>query len=184
MLMLAVAAMTMTAANAQKGSFLLAGSVGYEKSGAEDSDTKTYTFNPKVGYQITDHVTLGAESLLSRIDEEATDTQSNEYKIGGFVRYAQPLGGPFSIYGDLGSGYQRKQEETHDINDKYTTADGFYIGFTPALSVDFHAGLALNVSIGGIGYNQYDYDDIDVKESGFNIDLGKSISVGISKNFR
>lgn len=189
------------AASAQKGSILVAGNVGYKSNTTEVSniDVKKNQFfiEPKIGYQFSDNMTVGVEggyahskdeNVVTVLNNEYTqDTKTNEYKIGGFLRYSVPFSQTFAAYADLGAGY--KSIETEDTNylgvtsdDKSASGDGFYVGLKPALFINFKNNFGLNFGIGGIEYANMDYDD-DSSSSDFNFTLGKEISVGISKNF-
>ena len=64
-------------------------------------------------------------------------------------------------------------------------ADGFYTGITPALFINMKKGFGLNFSIGGLGYETLNYDisGSDVDYSKFFVNFGKTVNIGISKNF-
>lgn len=55
-------------ANAQKGTILVSGNVGYSTMKAESSVSQNYfSFSPKAGYQFTDNWTVGGElGILSQ----------------------------------------------------------------------------------------------------------------------
>ncbi len=175
-LILSVTLLGMVAtATAQKNTLLVAGNVSYEDD--DTSNTKTYEFSPKVGYQFSDHWTAGIESAMGKID--ADEYESNSFSLGGFVRYSQPLSEQFAVYADLGAGYQRIEEDYTDS--AQFDADGFYASLTPNLFINFKNGFGLNFNIGGVGYGQFDGDDYE--RSDFNVNFGKSVGFGISKNF-
>lgn len=171
-LLLVVALFVATISNAQKGSILLGGNVGFNSEKIGDSKATNFEFNPKVGYQFTDNWTLGVEGAIANVDVDGFG-KTEKYKIGGFVRYSVPLSNIFAFYADLGAGYQ-----TSSVND----AKGMYAGFDPGLFINMKNGFGLNFSIGGINYDNLDgKNDPRQERMGFN--FGKTLNIGISKNF-
>jgi len=171
--------------SAQKNTLLVGGNIGYESEkvsvGSSDTKSKTFEFSPTVGYQFNDNWTAGVQSTIgsTKITAGGTDeAKTSNFSIGGFVRYAQGLNDTFAVYGDLGAGYQTEKNKIADI-----TGNGFYIGFTPALFINFKNSFGLNFSIGGIRYETLDWDG-GADTSGFNLNFGKTVNIGISKNFK
>lgn len=178
-LLLAVVILVTTIASAQKGSILLGGNVGYSTEKIEDLKSNVFEFSPKVGYQFTDNWTAGIEGSISSVkynlieNGEKISHDSQAYKIGGFVRYAVPLSDLFSFYTDLGVGYQ---------SDSPNLRTGMYASLTPALFINMKKGFGLNFSIGGINYDNLD-GTYAPKEESFGFNFGKTLNIGISKNF-
>jgi hypothetical protein len=171
-LLLLVALFVATVSNAQKGSVLLGGNVGFASEKIGDSKSNNFEFAPKVGYQFAENWTAGVEGAIATIDTDGFG-KSEKYKIGGFVRYTTPLSELFSFYTDLGAGYQ-----TASIND----AKGMYINMTPALFINMKRGFGLNFSIGGINYDNIDGHN-DLRQERFGFDFGKTFKIGVSQNF-
>lgn len=181
-------------ANAQKGSVLVMGSVSYysQNTSSTNGDDKqnTIIFQPKLGYQFHENWTAGVEADYSRVKQDFindTGRKDRVYSFGGFLRYTKPLNQTFSAYADLGVGYQnRKEITTLDTGRYYTDSDGIYASITPAIFIDVYKGLGLNFNIGGLNYNVMNYDGASGESSkikSFNFTLGQAFSVGISKNF-
>ncbi|APD07619.1 hypothetical protein UJ101_02116 [Flavobacteriaceae bacterium UJ101] len=169
---------TVVTVSAQKNTLLVGGNVSYEKN---DSDnTRTYDFSPKVGYQFTDHWTVGVESTMGRFEDKNLDQETNDFSLGGFVRYTLPLNERFAFFTDFAGGYQRSEVKNQTINND---ADGYYVSATPSLFINMKNGFGLNFNIGSIGYSQLDGDGYDYERSDFNASFGKSVGFGISKNF-
>ena len=195
--MLLVLALAMVSfANAQKkGSILVMGSINYQSQNISNSGSENKTsyfgFSPKVGYQFHQNWTAGIEAGVGSSKQEYNDNnnenKTNNFSLGGFLRYSKPLNQTFSVYADLGVGYQNRK--TTDRNGLFTATnegDGFYIGVTPAIFINVNKGFGLNFNIGGLGYNTLNYDGNNgngdnVKR--FDISFGQAFSVGISKNF-
>lgn len=162
-------------ANAQKGTILVAGNVAIDSWKQGDAKTSGFEFAPKVGYQFSDNMTVGIESLVGNSKDEAK-VKTNDLKLGAFLRYAQPLAGVFSAYADLGAGMQSRKVADAKSN-------GFYIGLTPAVAIDLKKSLCLNFSIGGLSYDSMKAKGADDAANTFNFNFGKTFNVGISKNF-
>lgn len=193
-LVLLIALITFSFANAQKGTILVLGNIGFysQKNGdlGNTSTQKTFFFSPKVGYQYNDNWTVGVE--LSNANSKQTYTssefKSNNFSVGGFLRYAKPLGGIFSAYVDFGTGFQNVEQTQYNsgTNPFLTTtkANGIYVGVTPALLLNISKGFCLNFNIGSLGYNYLinkTNNGTDAKN--FNFNFGQAFGVGISKNF-
>jgi hypothetical protein len=176
-------------ANAQKGSVLVAGNIGYNSKNTGDFKSNYFEFAPKVGYQFTDNVTLGLETAIGnstssdRIGNVIVESKANNFKLGAFLRYSQPLAGVFSIFGDFGVGMQSAKLSNNVPFSNDVKGDGFYIGLVPAIGVDMKKGFCLNFSIGGLGYDSLKYDGASDATNTFAFTFGKQASIGISKNF-
>ncbi|KAF2081079.1 outer membrane beta-barrel protein [Flavobacterium sharifuzzamanii] len=171
-LLVAVVILLTTMASAQKNSILLGGNVGFSSEKIGDSKLENFEFSPKVGYQFADQWTVGVEGSIMNVKTTGEDT-TEKYKIGGFLRYTVPLSDTFSVFGDLGAGYQ-----STNVND----AKGMYASLTPALFINMKRGFGLNFSIGGINYDNLDGKN-DPRQERLGFNFGKTLSIGISKNF-
>lgn len=176
-------------ANAQKGTVLVAGNVSYssQKSSALGSNpTQNYfIFSPKVGYQFHDNWTVGGEAgiVAQKYEYVATQYKLNNYSVGAFVRYSKPLSDLFSIYADLGTGFNSFKETNSNVSTTFTNkSDGFYATITPALAMNIKKGFGLNFAFGGLGYTTRKYDNGN-KVNSLNFNFGQSFNMGISKNF-
>ncbi|SEN45870.1 Outer membrane protein beta-barrel domain-containing protein [Flavobacterium sp. CF108] len=177
-------------ANAQKGTILVGGNIGYSSETVDytNSETKNnqFSFSPKVGYQFHDNWTVGGEFTVasSKNDQGVNEYKTNDFKLGAFVRYSVPLNQTFSVFADLGAGFQNRKEKDY-VGANYTKykADGMYVGITPALFINMKKGFGLNFSIGGLGYDTLSYDNNGPDVSNFYFNFGQTFNIGISKNF-
>jgi hypothetical protein len=173
-------------ANAQKGTYLVSGSVGFnsEKTNSSQNNETLNVFGiaPKVGYQFTENWTVGVQTSASFTRNE-TDSGNNGkynyYSIGPFVRYSKPLSEIFEVYADLSSGYSFDEE-------KYT--NGFGVSITPALLLKIKNGFGLNFGFGGLGYSSINsssenYPNSSQKIKSVYFNFGRTFFAGISKNF-
>ena len=190
--MLLILALAMVSfANAQKGTVLVGGNIGFTSEKIEQQGVETknnsFAFSPKVGYQFTDNWTVGAEFGIATSKGTVlnNETKYNDLRIGAFARYSVPLNDTFSVFADFGAGFQNQNNKSY-INDSLATeskADGFYVGVTPALFINMKKGFGLNFSIGGLEYETLSYDTSDTDYSNFNFNFGRTVNIGISKNF-
>lgn len=175
-------------ANAQKGTVLVGGNIGYTSQNVDynggETKSNEFSFSPKVGYQFHENWTVGGEfTVASSKDEQGiNEYKTNTSRFGAFVRYTMPLSQTFSVFADLGAGFQnRTNKEYIGANYAKEKADGMYIGVVPALFINMKKGFGLNFSIGGLGYDTLSYDNRDVNT--FNFNFGQTFNIGISKNF-
>ncbi|TDW49714.1 outer membrane protein with beta-barrel domain [Flavobacterium sp. 270] len=179
-------------ANAQKGSILVGGNIGYTSENTDyrigEAKTSQFSFSPKVGYQFNDNWTVGGEFTVASSKNDqlgAAEYKTNAFKLGAFLRYSMPLSQTFSVFADLGAGFQNQKDKTYNNNgtiDK-SKADGMYVGVTPALFINMKKGFGLNFSIGGLGYNTLSYDNNGPDVNNFYFNFGQTFNIGVSKNF-
>ncbi|MFD1603733.1 outer membrane beta-barrel protein [Flavobacterium artemisiae] len=191
--MLLIVAIAMCSyANAQKGSVLVMGSIDYnsQKTSYDAGDTtqNSFGFSPKVGYQFHENWTAGIEASAGSYKYENYTSgvqKTTNFSVGGFVRYSKPLNETFSFYTDLGLGYlTRKETRNYPLAPDYEEkGNGMYVNVTPALFINVHKGFGLNFNIGGLGYNALSFDNNEREDKNFSFTLGRSFSIGISKNF-
>lgn len=195
-MLLILALATFSFANAQKGTILVGGNIGFtsEKNDnqGEERKSNSFGFSPKMGYQFHDNWTAGVEFALSSSKSTSSlnsigesESKFNVFKVGAFVRYSVPLSETFSVFADLGAGFQNQKNKDY-INGSLTSeskADGLYAGITPALFINMKKGFGLNFSIGGLGYETLSFDTSDTDVSKFYFNFGKTVNIGVSKNF-
>lgn len=198
---LVILAMAMISyANAQKGTVLVSGNVSFwsdkDSNQGSESKGKNFNFSPKVGYQLKDNWTLGAEAGFSSAKNEYTyqenETNNQEritknFSAGAFVRYSKSLSQTFLLYADLGAGYKNlKETSTNSFSDPVTyitTFDGIYANFAPGLFLNIKNNFGLNFGIGGLTYSNTKSDQNRGSNSTFYFNFGQSFNIGISKNF-
>jgi hypothetical protein len=190
--MLVIAALAMFSfANAQKGSILVGGNIGYSSEtvdyGVGETKTKQFSFSPKVGYQFHENWTVGGEFTVAsaKDDNGAREIKDNDFKLGAFVRYSVPLSQTFSVFADMGAGFQNQKRTIDGPGNDYSKskADGMYVGVTPALFINMKKGFGLNFSIGGLGYETLSYDNNGPDVNNFYFNFGQTFNIGVSKNF-
>ncbi len=174
-------------ANAQKGSILVAGDLGYATRKQGVDNQSQLSFNPKVGYQFSDNMTVGIDAGIGSYKQPiggGYDRTDNSTKLGAFLRYGKSLGGVFSIYADLGAGIQNSKSSNTNPASTEQKANGFYVGITPAVAIDLKKSFCLNFSIGGLNYDSIKGTAPGSEASNtFRLTFGGYPTIGISKNF-
>jgi len=174
------------AANAQAGSVLVFGQIGYssEKNAADDK-TRTFNVNPGVGYQFDNHWTLGVTGSFATSRSKAASSSewgyTNTYGAGAFLRYTMPVGRIFAFYSQLEAGYIGQTWGTTNTNGS-TSANGFGASLTPAVAILISDGFALNFGYGGISYTTMKTSGVSGSNNNFDITFGNQFNIGISKN--
>jgi hypothetical protein len=184
-LALAFAGLT-TAVKAQKGSILVGGNIDFSSESQPTSPTTTTNtlgFNPTVGYQFSNHLTVGLTSDLSTQKESAggNHASNNSFDLGPFIRYSKSLSDIFSIYGQLQGVYGSYKDQ---ITDFPNTNEGNRVNVQlfPAVFVNLKNNFGLNFNIGGISYKT-DLPKGGKSTNTFDINFGQTLSIGVSKNF-
>lgn len=178
------------AANAQAGSVLVYGNLGIGTT-KDAGDNKTFNFNinPGIGYQFDDHWTVGLTGGFGTNRTKTADTgalwsYNNDYSIAPFVRYTQPLGKIFGIFGQLEAGYAGSTIGVENApSSSNITTNGFYGAFTPAVGVNVWKGFALNFGFGGIELQSMKVKNATKASTNFDVTFGQQFNIGISKNF-
>ncbi|HRN92814.1 MAG TPA: outer membrane beta-barrel protein [Ferruginibacter sp.] len=173
-----------------KGSIFASGNVGFssqkEPAGTDDDKTTSFTFNPRIGYFITSNIALGVNLGIS--SSKFTDNDSEDKytmtTFGAFGRYYFTPANKFSMFLNLGFDYQSsknvfKQDGVPD--DVESKENGFGIGLAPGFNYFISKRLALESSIGILGFSSMK-PDVDGAKATTNFSLfgGMSdISVGL-----
>lgn len=172
-------------ANAQKGSVLLYGTVGFNSSESDPSGNKASSFSlmPGIGYQFNNNWTVGLAGGVSTMKTEfgLLENKLTGYAVGPFIRYTKTLTGPFAFFTQLDAQYMSTTNKPAGGGEVKTT--GFEVGITPAIGINVYKGLALNFSFGNLNYATEKTKGTQNKNSGFGFNFGSQAHIGISKNF-
>jgi hypothetical protein len=200
MLVLLVFVSLTKVSNAQKGSILLYGNVGF--SAATDSfgtSSNAYNFNPGIGLQLNDKWTAGLNIGIGGSRSEVTTASvptgnyntTSTFNIGPFIRYAYPISNLFSVYGQFELNYLSGKSTPYLLDEG--SYSGFGTDFFPAIGMNIKNGWAINLSFGGISYQTKTYKgDVYNSNTGtapnnstsqFGITFGQGATFCISKNF-
>lgn len=178
-----------TAVKAQKGSILVQGNIGYTNQSIPGNafnpkiTTNTLDFNPTVGYQFSNHLTVGLTSDLSteKASGGGNSVSDNSFDLGPFIRYTKSLSDIFSVYGQLQGVYGSYKDQ---ITAAPATLEGNRVNVQvfPAVFINLKNNFGLNLNIGGLSYRT-DLPKGGSSTNTFNVNFGQEVNVGVSKNF-
>lgn len=180
---------TIGSAQAQKGSFLVYGNgaVSHTSDDAAfvNSVNRTdWRINPGIGYQLSQHFTLGLQGSYHRSDYQ--------WSLGPFVRYTQPLTKIFSFYGQIDLSYTSRDVSLTTYTNPSPgivmpmsvadRTDGFRTAITPAIMMNVYKGWAFNLATGGLNFTTESARNYSNTSTDFNLTLGQQFVFGVSKN--
>lgn len=181
-------------ANAQKNTWLLYGNAGYASStvdyGFSSYRSTAWGVNPGVGYQFSNHITVGLQGGYNNMKTPMSDGLNREinkdWSAGAFWRYTHYVGNIFFIYNQLELSYVAGSVQTEGLSNK-SNYDGVAGAWYPAIGAFVYKGLAMNFNIGGVGFsslsgNPSSVGNPDVSRNDFAITFGRTVNIGVSKN--
>lgn len=199
-----LAVTTIATADAQKNSILLYGNLGLNMENTDfgptgpTNDWLAWNVNPGVGYQFSNHFTVGIQGsfgmrrsettvLLPTRDSVYTSTWT-DWKAGVFGRHTYYINDMFMIWNQVDVSYEGGSMKGESVAAITTSTEDTYTGFsamyTPAFAMNVYKGLALNFSFGGIGFSTNQWDIAAVTNNKFNVTFGQQVNFGITKNFK
>ncbi len=139
------------------------GNLSFSSSNDKNTDLKEsdFSFNPKLGYFISDDLAIGAEVSIgsgkTKLDGTAVDENSN-FGAGVFARYYfLDLGQRFKTYGELGAGFTSNKD---GLSDAEVKSSGFGIGIDLGINYFVNQNLAINFGLSNIlSYNSSKVED-------------------------
>jgi hypothetical protein len=175
-------------ANAQKGSILLSGNIGFSTSSVEKSNTSAqlFNFNPQIGYGISDNLHFGVfnETTLAKGADFKGNALGNDnlngnlVVVGPFLRYTKKFGDIFAVFADAKLGWMSAHHDQYANNGGKS---GFHFGITPSALINLTNNFGLTFSFGGVNYQAFGFNEAQSTE--FNMNFGKQFSVGVQKVF-
>lgn len=185
-----------------KDTWSIGGSLNIGSSKTENfevnQDDNTYSkgfsfgFIPKIGYTIANDLTVGlgigmeyAKSEDNYNDEESTN-KSLGYIINPFIRKNFGAGKNLSLFLQAEGRYSLYERKYSDSDSYEDPSKRLFIGLRPGLNYFLSNKIALEATIGSLGYNyssyKYDIDSASSKRESntFNFDLSTSnINLGV-----
>jgi hypothetical protein len=173
-----------------KGQILLYGSVtAYSMKSAWGQKSTFLRAAPGVGYNLSDNWAVGIAGMYDlRRDVDtgvlALKTKSNNWSVGPFIRYSQPLGDLFFIFGQFELGYGQptagiKSGVPYPKPDLYNISASFF----PSVGLELNNGFALNFAFGGITYNYSKTKMLPDADQSVTLNFGHAFQFGVSKFF-
>jgi opacity protein-like surface antigen len=166
----------------QKGSVLLYGTLSFNSTQTA-ADTKTTAFGiiPGVGYQFSDHLTLGVNlGYTYSLSTPATGSSLpslNTFSAGPFIRYSCNVSNVFSFFTQFNTDYLNTTQSGSP------SITGFDAKIFPAFCANIKNGLSLVFSFGSLGFTTSKASGAANSASNFGLAFGSGASFGISKHF-
>lgn len=171
-----------------KGDVFLSGTVGFSSESTGDAKTTGFNIAPSAGYFVNENIavglSLGYNSLKNEVPSNPVTSESKytSFGVGAFGRYYFTPGNSFSLFGQLGVGYESGKLEQNSDESK---TDSFNIGVAPGINYFVSEHFALEATFGILGYStsKPDFDGADSTNSfdfGLNLD---NINFGIVYKF-
>ena len=173
-LSLLLAGASVVGVRAQSNTLLVYGNVNVDSQKAGNTTVNSYNFSPGVGYQWNNNWTAGINLGLSGRSNtiNSITAKSSDVAVGPFVRYMQPLIGPFAIYGQFNANFLSGKDYS-----------GFQGTIFPAIGVNLKNNFALNFTFGSLGFTSIKADGAADATTNFHFGFGSGAGFGISKNF-
>lgn len=131
------------------------------KSQSDEGEVKTFTLsiNPSYAYAISDDLFLGIglgyshskrKDGINNNNVDYDEITTNSYQVFPFVRYYKGIGKKIAFFIQGEARYSHFDTEVNVIG--FSDRDDFFFGIRPGLTVMLNKNLALETSIGGLGY--------------------------------
>jgi hypothetical protein len=162
----------MAPAFAQKGSLLYYGSLGGAAQGGGLRHTSLFV-NSGLGYQLSDHLTLGVQGGLSHYrtrEPGIADISQSNYAAGIFSRYTANLGKRLFVYAQADASYLGHAGK-HDGN-------GVGVDLLPGVGLNVGRNWALNVNMNVLSFRGGFHHP-----PGVEFNMGQGYRFGIQKTF-
>ncbi|WP_298224328.1 porin family protein [Flavobacterium sp.] len=170
-----------------KGDVFLSGQVGFGSSkytAAGNYKEDSFTFSPSVGYFVTENIALGLGLTISNSSTQATEAaDKSKVNTTGFDvmgRYYFTPSNQFSVYGQLGVGYQSTKYDAADVK-----VNGFGVNVGPGVSYFISKNFAMEAGWGVLSYATAKADSTGAESStdfGLNVNLN-DINFGLVYKF-
>lgn len=173
-----------------KGQILLYGTISVNNTKSEWGEKSFWLRGaPGIGYNLSDNWAVGITGfydMRNTVDSGARALKSKEaaWAAGPFVRYSQPLGDLFFIYGQLDVVYGQPtagimRGVAYPKPDMYTIS----ASLTPAIGMDLDKGFNLYFSFGNLIYKYSKTNTTPDAAQQLHLNFGSAFSFGVSKFF-
>lgn len=158
---------------AQPNTLLVYGTLTIDSQKIGAATSSSYGFSPAIGYQWNDQWTGGINLNLAGTNYTE---KSSDVSVGPFIRYTQPLGSLFAIYGQLNTNILSGKSGNIDYS-------GFQGTLFPAIGVNLKNSFALNFTFGSLSFTSQKFGNATDAQTHFHFGFGSGAGFGISKNF-
>lgn len=166
----------MAGVQAQRNTLLIYGNVNIGSGTVGSTSINNYTIAPGIGYQWNDNWTGGINLTNGGSSATTTSGKTSGLSVGPFIRYTQPLGGIFAIYGQFNANFLSGKANA-------ITYSGFESTLFPAIGVNLKNSFALNFTFGSLSFTSQKVEGAANTTNTFHVGFGSGAGFGISKNF-
>lgn len=204
-----------TAANAQlwtsvdlgfssNGGTYKASPTGGTSTTTDLAKSSSYSFMPTIGYNLSEHITIGA--MLGYVGGSETEKDvyvpgdelkytEGKFKVMPFVRYVGAINDNFGWYGQLDLGFASGNGKTELKTPGIATVSSegkvgeLGLNIRPGIYYQFSDHFSMNTHYGALGYNADTFIDTDggefiTKNTSFGLDLSMStLRFGLNYHF-
>jgi hypothetical protein len=165
-----------------KGDSYISGGVGFSQAKTGSASTSNYAISPNYGYFVTNNIAvgvgLGFGGSTAKNAAGVKTVDASALSAGVFARYYTTPAKAFSFFGNLGVNYTSGTDKIPATDVKTT---GFGIAIAPGISYFVSNRLAIESTIGSLGYSTSKTDvtgAVSTNNLGLNLNLS-SISFGL-----
>lgn len=165
--LVAVAGLAFTSqAQTEKGKIIVGGSLGLNSTKEEGASKADFRFNvvPSVGYFVSDNFAIGT-GVGYNYDKKVSQKYLNQsFEVAPFGRYYVGLSDQFKFFGQLSvpmafGNVKDVDGVTGDVGDKKGTTTSIGVQLAPGFAFYPTKRVAIEVSVDGLGYNNYTVKD-------------------------
>jgi hypothetical protein len=159
----------------------------------QESKNFGFSINSSYAYAISDNLFLGLglgyshnkrENDVNGVSEN--DVTNNSYQVFPYVRYYKGIGKKLAFFIHGETRYTHFENELNALNSG--ESDNFFFGVRPGLTLMLNKNLALETTIGSLGYStgktENETTSVETSFSGFNLSLNSAdLFFGLSYYF-
>ncbi|AXG69181.1 outer membrane protein beta-barrel domain protein [Kordia sp. SMS9] len=151
--------------------------------GNGESDAFGFQINASYAYAISSDLFLGIglgysitnlKSEINNVTQNESDNKS--YQIFPYVRYYKGIGKKLALFVQGEARYFRIENDLNSLNNG--TSDNFFVGVRPGITLMLNKNLAIETSIGALGYSHRkgESEQLDTETTGnsFGLSLNSS----------
>lgn len=163
----------------EAGAIYISGSAAYNTDKVFEDKQSFFSFMPRVGIFISDHVVIGGQVGYGFSRSESNDVEIqkiNRFNAGVFGRYYNKPANQFSLFGELSVDYFSANDDLEEVS-----FNGFDITIAPGLSYFVSEHFALEATLGLLSF-QTQKADTDGAEARNSINSGlnfNDIAIGV-----
>ncbi|WP_138434501.1 outer membrane beta-barrel protein [Winogradskyella algicola] len=147
------------------GDVFITGSLTFGSEKLDDDKANTFEIAPRVGFFVSDNIAVGAELAFGSAKAESGSTDvvdMSTFGVGAFGRYYFTPANQFSLFGQLGLGYESMDNKLADVKTDVISAS-----FAGGLNYFVSDNFSIEALVGVLGYSSSkpDFDGAEATNS-------------------